>query len=189
MEMTDLMLDLETVATGPNAAILSLSAVLFRSSDGLLGREFNRHVDLQSCIDAGLDVDADTLLWWISQGEEARQRVIQGQKYGSCKIASALELFWLWYRETLSDYRVKVWGNGPSFDCAIMANLYKKVPCGRELPWSHWNERCVRTVVDLAGGKLFKNSIPFEGVKHDALDDCKHQIKLVCAGLKKIGGC
>ena len=187
MEMTDLMLDLETVGTGANAAVLSIAAVFFCSDTGETGREFHMPVQLQSCLMAGLEADADTLLWWIEQEGAAKSLILEGQKYAS-PIALVLAEFATFCWAQFGDSHVKVWGNGPSFDCAILANCYKKIPCIEPLPWKHFNERCVRTVVDLAGGQDFKTSIPFEGVKHDALDDCRHQIKLVSEGLKKIRG-
>ena len=61
----NLMIDLETLGTKPNSAILSIGAVYF-DKDGL-GEEFYANVDLQDSIDSGFDIDASTVYWWLSQ--------------------------------------------------------------------------------------------------------------------------
>ena len=45
-----LMLDLETMGTKSNSAIISIGAVEFDILTGKTGREFYRNVSLQSCI-------------------------------------------------------------------------------------------------------------------------------------------
>lgn len=187
METTDLMIDIETLGTGSNAVVVSIAAVFFDRYLAETGLVFERFIDLQSCIDAGLDVDAGTLMWWLKQDDAARGLLLEGQRHRK-PLVRVLAEFSGWMKVHAPKDEVCVWGNGPSFDCSIMANLYRKAGNGHVLPWKHWNERCVRTVVDFAGGPSFKKSIPFVGVKHDAVDDCRHQINLVCGGLSRIRG-
>jgi len=54
-----IMLDIETLGLEAGAAILSIGAVKF-DTDGL-GAEFSGEIDLESCQDAGLAIDAETL--------------------------------------------------------------------------------------------------------------------------------
>lgn len=60
--------------------------------------------------------------------------------------------------------------------------------CGVEVPWKYFEPVDVRTLVDL-GKRLFdfdpKKTIKFEGDKHNAIDDCKFQIKYCSAIYKK----
>ena len=55
-------------------------------------------------------------------------------------------------------------------------------------PWKFWNDRDVRTVVEL-GQSYFnfypKRDMPFTGVRHNAVDDAKHQVKYVHAILTR----
>lgn len=47
-------------------------------------------------------------------------------------------------------------------------------------PWPFWQERDVRTIVAagwLAGATDYKQSLPFEGVPHNCVDDAAHQAK------------
>ena len=73
--------------------------------------------------------------------------------------------------------KVFVWGNGSSFDIAILEYWYNKL--GLCIPWNFWNVRDLRTIVEVAG--IDKRSIPFEGEQHNALDDAKHEAKILLA--------
>ncbi|WP_236459807.1 3'-5' exonuclease, partial [Escherichia coli] len=81
---------------------------------------------------------------------------------------------------------VQVWGNGASFDCVILRNSYSLT--GQPVPWQWWNDRDVRTIVEL--GKVIgfdpKRDMPFKGTRHNALDDAIHQAKYVSAIWKKL---
>ena len=59
---------------------------------------------------------------------------------------------------------------------------------GQEAPWQWWNDRDVRTVVEM--GKAIgidpKRDMPFEGTRHSALDDAIHQVKYVSAIWQKL---
>ena len=68
--MLDIMLDLETMGTGTQAAIVAIGAVEFDLEKGILGEEFYRTVDLSSSISCGGIIDADTVLWWMQQSED-----------------------------------------------------------------------------------------------------------------------
>jgi hypothetical protein len=70
--MRDLMLDLETMGTSPNAAIVAIGAVKFDPGTGELGGRFYQVVDLASSVAAGCVIDPDTVLWWMRQSPEAR---------------------------------------------------------------------------------------------------------------------
>ena len=73
---TDIMIDLETLATSPDAAILTIGAVRFDP----FGREltdpemdsFYVRVDLDSCDEIGLVTNDDTIAWWANQSDEAK---------------------------------------------------------------------------------------------------------------------
>lgn len=163
--MNKIMVDLETMGTSSNAAIVSIGAVEFDSSG--LGREFYRAIDLESSIRMGGIVDASTVLWWMKQLNDARSSTFNtGLSYQL--PVSLLELSgWMAQLGTKSD--IEVWGNGAAFDNVILANAYKM--CGLIQPWEFWGDRCYRTV------KSLNPDIPFEriGTHHNALDDAKSQ--------------
>lgn len=167
MEYTDVMLDLETMGNKSNTAIVSIGAVEFNMKTGETGREFYKVVDLQSCLDAGLKVQASTIYWWLMQSEAARKRICS-----DCElIQKVLGNFNRWMQDCVKD--VKIWGNGARFDIGILEDAY--AACYIQTPWNFRSEMDVRTLVAFA--PEVKANTPFTGVYHDPIDDCKHQIK------------
>ncbi|MDW4633502.1 3'-5' exoribonuclease, partial [Escherichia coli] len=67
-------------------------------------------------------------------------------------LHEALQEFSLFVRSRSND-DVQVWGNGASFDNAILAAVYRKH--AQNIPWRFRNDRDVRTIVELA--KSLKN--------------------------------
>tara|TARA_B110000196_G_C20890767_1_gene541176 strand:+ start:144 stop:701 length:558 start_codon:yes stop_codon:yes gene_type:complete len=175
--MNDVMLDIETLGNGSNAALVSIGAVGFDLSTGELGAEFNMKIDIETSTKYG-DMDASTIKWWFKQSDKAQQ-VFNARAFG---LNTVLRKFTMWLADNFDEKYVKVWGNGSGFDNVILANAYKST--NMIIPWKHWNDRDVRTIVDL--GRAIKNIDPkatmqFEGIQHDALDDAKHQAKYVSA--------
>ncbi|EPT9828680.1 3'-5' exonuclease, partial [Escherichia coli] len=88
--------------------------------------------------------------------------------------------------ENSGEFFVQVWGNGTSFDNVILRRSYERqgIPC----PWRYHNDRDVRTIVELGKTIYFdaRTVIPFEGVRHNALDDARHQAKYVSAIWQKL---
>jgi len=62
-----------------------------------------------------------------------------------------------------------VWGNGASFDNAILANAYHKTHL--DLPWQYYNNRCYRTIKNCYPNIKLSRA----GTLHKALDDAKSQ--------------
>jgi len=61
--MTRAMLDIETLATTPDAAIVSIGAVTFSTDADPIGQELHISVSTESCREHGRRVDQDTLDW------------------------------------------------------------------------------------------------------------------------------
>lgn len=161
-----LMVDIETMGTDHNAAIMSIAAVEF-NFDGETGQSFYQTVSLQSCLDIGLKMDADTIYWWLTQPEPARMAIASPVPL---PIDVVLQDFVAW----IGKREYQVWGNSPQFDLVILENAFKK--CNLELPWKFYNERDVRTLVSLAPA-IKALQIQLLGTAHDALKDCYAQIK------------
>ncbi|EER9151029.1 exonuclease, partial [Escherichia coli] len=81
---------------------------------------------------------------------------------------------------------VQVWGNGANFDNTILRRSYERqgIPC----PWRYSNDRDVRTIVELGKAVDFdaRTAIPFEGERHNALDDARYQAKYVSTIWQKL---
>lgn len=68
------MLDIETLGLDPGASIVAIGAVRF--SESHLGDTFQRSISLASCENAGLTIDAETLEWWLTQDELAKDQLV-----------------------------------------------------------------------------------------------------------------
>lgn len=189
--MKNVMLDLETLSNKSDAVVVQIAAVMFEPLTGVVGAEFNQVVDLEDSMIYGT-LNGETLKWWMQQPEEAR--AIFNSK-GTTTLESALLSFTDWITKN-SDMKTEegspdaiVWGNGATFDNVILNNAYEEL--GLTPPWSFYNSRDLRTVVDL--GITIKDVNPkkeltFEGIPHNALDDAKHQVKYLCSIIKSLRG-
>ncbi len=165
------MLDLETMGQGTNAAIVAIGAVKFELETGMIGAKFYKVVDLHSCVEIGLEIDASTVIWWLGQNKGAKDLIINGAVH----IKEALEEFTQFYRDNDKGF---VWGNGSTFDNIIMENAYKKA--GMNPPWHYTLHRDVRTVVDIAKRLgIAAHSKIVIGTAHSAVDDAIHQANFV----------
>jgi hypothetical protein len=176
--MNNIMLDLETMGTSSNAAIIAIGACFFDPKTAVVGAEFYQTIDLEDAALYGV-MDPSTVLWWMQQTSEAKE--VFNPKESSPLKEVLLEFNdWISQIEKLKD-RI-VWGNGATFDNVILANSYRTA--FGSVPWGHYGDRDVRTIVDLGRTILKfdpKRDMPFEGVKHNALDDAIHQAKYVSA--------
>lgn len=159
-----IMLDLETLGTTPNAAIISIGACKFNPwADGGIDDRFHAHITFESAMKYGR-ADPDTILWWMNTGPHAREAMLAAQD-NAVELDEALSVFADWF----GSEPLLVWGNGAAFDNVILRNAFKAT--GIECPWGYGYDRCFRTLKNLA--MVMKP--PFEGVKHDALADAVHQ--------------
>lgn len=160
----DVMLDLETLSTNGNAVILAVGAVEIKNKT--IGREFYERVSLQSSIDAAFTLDALAIQFWMTQNHTAQECL-----YGVNSITKVLAEFARWI-----DCRSFVWGNGASFDNAILANAYTRV--GQTIPWSYGKNRCYRTIKDIYP-EVSQEANPMKhNAREDALCQAKHLIAI-----------
>ncbi|ENO0555095.1 3'-5' exoribonuclease, partial [Escherichia coli] len=177
-----LMLDLETMGTNTNAPIVVIGAVFFDPQTGEIGPTFYIVISLADAMTTGAVPDGSTIEWWLAQSSEARSAILVDQ----VKLKDAL----LRFREFISEHSdekfVQVWGNGATFDNTILRRSYERQ--GITCPWHYCNDRDVRTIVEQGKTIDFdaKTAIPFEGVRHNALDDALHQAKYVTATIQKM---
>jgi len=170
--MEYIMLDIETFGTAPGSVILSISAVEFNRK-GETGDEFHKDINIHSCVELGLKMDTATVLWWMSQSDEAREQFTDDRPRLS--IFNAIDLFNQWLSIKKAGDFEKVFAKDPDFDCNIIEDACRKI--GQPLPFKHREKVAIRTLSWLRPD--FEKNEEFTGVKHNGIDDCKHQIKYV----------
>ena len=169
--MKHVMLDLETMSTMSNAAIVAIGAVVFDPDTGEMGGTFYCNVDLESSAAYGLHIHGGAVMWWLERSEEARMALLADR----LPLDEALRRFTR-YLQAFGE--VFVWGNGATFDNVILANAYEAA--GLERPWSYKNDRDVRTIEGL-GQEICNAAEEREraGIHHHALDDAIYQARYV----------
>lgn len=168
--MKDVMIDLETLGTGKDAAIIQVGAVYFDRLTGEVGETFKRNITLESSVAAGGIIDPGTVLWWLGQSKDAQNSILtEGVHVGHA--LSDLNMF-------LGDATAS-WSHA-SFDMPILISAMNR---SNIKPKLHYRAtRDIRTLVDLSGVTIDWDSR--KGTHHDALDDCMFQIKYCVEAFK-----
>lgn len=173
-QFQDVMLDLETFGTSPGSVIVSIGAVAFNKDE--LGPTFYRNIDISDAMRAGFHVQGETLAWWMQQSDGARSALFNNPD--PITLKEALNRF-SEYLRTLPP-RVRVWGNGATFDNVLLSEAYRG--CGIRRPWSYKDDVCFRTLNKFVGA-VYPERV---GTHHNALDDAKTQAIAAQSILKKL---
>lgn len=176
-EEIHIMLDLETLGNRINPVLVQISAVTFSFEEDIVPREFDVLIDDNSCAKIGLEYTQSTLDWWKQQTPEAQAKVFNPE--GRLPIEEALLRFAEFIKELRKEYKmVYLHGNGIRADNVWLLSAFKAA--GLEDPVAYNEDLDFRTLHYLAKKKLgynVKDAVEFEGIPHNAIDDCKYQIK------------
>lgn len=180
----NVMLDLETLSTQPNASIVAIGAVYF-DNKGVYDT-FYRAIDPQSSAPLARHIEPRTVMWWLAQDKAAQEALYTGE---NVDILTALDAFSVFYFGAgISDGGgANVWGNGAGFDNVILRSSYDAANTAS--PWGFRNDRCFRTLVGMltpAQAALLwaKNK---QGTAHNALDDAVSQAKVAVDVCEQLG--
>jgi exodeoxyribonuclease VIII len=159
---TALMIDIEGLATGPDATILTIAAQSFDPlGSGWYDREYYARITLESQENRAIE-DA-TVEWWSTQGAAKDEAFAE---HNRIPLDQALdELYKLAWQHDL------IYANGPTYDMNILEHAYKSY--GKPLPWRYYKVRDARTVYGLWP------DLPRPPTEHHALLDCRRQIELL----------
>ena len=173
----DIMLDIETLATSPDAVVLTFGAIKFDPFNPSIqmsaGIYFRINVDEQ--IDLGRRVDQGTVAWWGTQSAEVREEAL-----GETDRASLED-----FTKALNKFVVgaaRIWAQGPVFDIVILENLYRQI--GKPAPWQYYSIRDSRTLLkalgdDRKGGALLHNALADAVSQAEAVQSAVNRHKLV----------
>ena len=161
------MIDIETLATSPDAHILTIAAQVFDPLErDWLGNFYYARVDFES--QENRVIEQSTLSWWATQKESQKEAFAEEDRVPLSQALVELgKLIWKSKR---------VWANGSNFDMTILEDAYKSH--NMSLPWQYFHVRDARTVYSLVTGL---NKYP---ASHHALEDCRRQIQLLWDSLE-----
>ena len=164
MKKREAMVDIETLSSHPDAAVIAIGLCLF-NKDSIIDTS-------EILIDPRLAPghrDPDTLEWWNSQDPKVFKKMMSGAiaPWIACEI----------FRERIQDWQPRVlWANPPSFDIVILRHLFYLYRI--DFPVHFTKERDFRTVRKFADNLGVDYSEPYETRSaHDAVDDAVIQAK------------
>jgi len=157
------MLDLESLGTRPDCAILTLGAVKFNPyAVDSFGDSLYLRIDVDEQLALGREVQEDTLTWWSKQAEDVREEALgEGGRVSLSEMYRQLNRFCVGV--------TNIWCQGPAFDIVILENIYRQQ--GWPTPWQFWQIRDSRTLFGVHGDPREKNKAGL----HNALEDCISQ--------------
>lgn len=165
----DIMLDLESLGTRPDCAILTLGAVKFDPfTPDAFGDSLYFRIDVDEQLALGREIQQDTLNWWAKQADDVREEALGEEGRVSLETM---------YRD-LNRFCVgveNIWCQGPAFDIVILENIYRQQ--GWPTPWQFWQIRDSRTLFGVHGDPREKGKAGL----HNALEDCISQAQGVQA--------
>jgi len=168
--MSEIMIDIEGLATGPDAMILTIAAQVFDPfSDTIPDDHFYARIDTET--QDGRDINEDTLQWWTTQKEAGEEALHPDNRIPLKEALEKLSKI-VWNKS-------HVWANGPTYDMCILEHAYKSY--GMTIPWQFFKVRDCRTVYSLCG------DLHSPKTEHHALEDCKRQIIMLQDAVKQLG--
>lgn len=186
MDYRHLMVDIETLDTKSNGAVIWIAAQFFNMDSGELGPSFTQAITISSNMKAGLNLNSDTALWWLRQ-EDALKAWANAEKK---ELPEALDLFSEFIDKNCSEVGFEIWGNSNRFDMGMLDNAYTRL--GKKLPWRFRDERDVRTLVSFnpkIKEEVIKNAVESGAERHNPLVDVQLQIKYCVATYKTLKTC
>ena len=172
--MKAIMIDIETMGTKADAAVLAIGARIFTPNGISIG--FETFISQREAERIG-SVSADTMKFWSKQDPKVYELVFGGVKHPS---EAALELS----NFIKVNAPETVWAKPPRFDITILEHMYAQV--GLDVPWQHRAINCHRTLLSI--GKLAGVKLPdiSDLAAHNPLDDATAQARQAAAILKAL---
>lgn len=179
------VIDIETLGQGADAVICSIAVVVVDLGGLVVVDEFYCRVDHNQ---VNRSRSEGTLAFWEQQRQESPAAWDElfnpaGQRLF---ITSALELLATFLLKAFGRIEdVQLMGNGSEFDNVILAHAYEQ--WGMAQPWHFRGNQSLRTAVWMGRALLGidpKYQLPFDGVRHHALHDARHEATYLIAILK-----
>lgn len=172
--------DWETLSLDPRAHLLSVGVVALDNSGNIVS-EFYQVIDQTQA--QGRHISQDTVAWWATKPDQAARDAIWKEAAPKPAIGAVLALA-DWVEHIAAGDEIAMWGNGPEADCVWTETFARDN--GLEMPWEFWQQQSIRTL------KLLHPDCadigPFQGIKHHALDDARHQAKMLQKFLREREG-
>lgn len=180
MKTRHIIIDNETKALTPDAALLSIAAVAVEIDDKratILGRWFRR-INLDQ---SGRTTTQDVMDWWQCEKVTDAARNEAFSDLNRTPLHLAMHSLHAWLQ--LNPY--PIWGNGADFDNAQLQHAFTQ----HEILWPYWRNRCLRSLRGTVL-QLYPNThlpdFPADKIKHHALHDAEHEADVLAVLLQTL---
>ncbi len=198
-EQPVIVIDIETLSTNANAAVIQISAVFGDLVSGKISSFFNEHINRTCSINSKRKVDLDTILWHVAEREKDhtfhKQMPLatydQKQFWGLDQAIKRLEGF---IQSTESLIRLsngkeagkrisplRILCKGPEFDLKVLEDVYKQM--GRPIPWNYKNVGSVRTYEHLYVDMRIRQGVNCDDAEREIRDFLKGRSLITHDGL------
>lgn len=168
--MKRIMIDLETLSTFPNAAVIAIALAMW---DDKAPKEIRARAWF---IDPDFSIghsNPETRDWWNEQDPQVRKRVFGGNETPR-DVFQSVNLFVNGF--VSSDEEVRVYADPATFDFPILQSQYQAL--GLPFPWSWRNQRCLRTMKkELADNTGIEIEEVASAIPHDPMPDALAQVQ------------
>lgn len=191
-ELKHVMVDLETLGTVPGCVGLSIGAVQMDFDRMELGAEFYTVISIEDSLDRYLREDPDTRAWWNRQPAEARAVLDEAGHPDAPSLPDAMRSFNDYLLGLGGMRSIRLYGNGADFDNPILRVMWDAagvLPFGSKAGF--FGGRCFRTLKtldELLGPDFAAPKLERQGTYHNALDDAKHQARVLMETIARIRG-
>lgn len=182
--MKHIMIDIETMSSQANAAIISIGLAEFDPKSGEITRQLEVRNTFEAQQTEGRHFSPDTVEWWLRQSRDAQQALLAKPRHDTAKGMMAAVSAWILEAHS-SQWERGLWAKGPTFDLKLMRHHYEELalPC----PWHFSREYCVRTMLMIAKANGWDDILAMEPeVAHGALSDAIHQAVQVMAVMERL---
>jgi len=146
------VVDLETMAGPPDGAIVSIGFCYFDIRTGEIGPKFERNVDLDSSLKAGMKWDKRTIGWWAEPAQASAYEHMQQNTIPLTQMLMELTDF-------IDEHKCHpcLWGNGSSFDNVILGSAFRLTGLTFRCHFRQWRD--MRTWVREIGKNIVIENI------------------------------
>lgn len=170
----NVMVDIETLGNGKDAAIVSIGAARFSLRGDGPDETFLTNIDFADAMKFGR-VDGNTLKWWFQQSRAAQDGIMNNPNAPPVTLERALIDFRTFYGKSK-----QLWSHA-TFDAVILEYAYRRRAMTQ--PWHYRETKDIRTLNFIhnmvCGKKGTTRSRADTSVAHSALDDAVYQVAYV----------
>ena len=174
-----LMLDIETLDLGARPVVTQIALYPFdMETEEIIPDALHIYLPMQPQLDLipSRTMSADTLLWWMRQGDPAREVFERNTSDDFDELPVLMKQLVRRFEKLTHGVEYELIAQGPQFDVVAVETLLKD--CGLKAPWAYNRIIDLRTLTRYAGFSS-KDVEPIQGfIAHRADWDCKQQIKV-----------